>query len=333
MTGNFENFDGGGINGDLPGLVSGAAQTIWPFADVGSVYTTMKAIYLSLQFFGFDAGVSFEPNTGNASINNSCGSGGPLAASFINPNNGVASGAAGISSPAIATGANGQSVSGAGCERLSSTPLNAETGRRHNTLDALIRYRGTFGGFGLAATAGYIENANVKDDQAGVPYNSNPLRNGGVIRNNFDGLNVGDFGLAVTYGGLSVGGKYQFGRFNGQWALAPHGLADGEAILGGFSYTYGPIIVGAHYLDYKSAGDLGNAANGRQRREKGVAAGGTYSLVPGLSLFLSYLWSERKQNGYDFVTGQGVSAANPGGVQFNNKITSQLISLGTAFSW
>jgi len=59
--------------------------------------------------------VSFEPNTGNMSINNSCGSGGPLAASFINSNNGVASGVAGISSPAIATGANGQSVSGPGC--------------------------------------------------------------------------------------------------------------------------------------------------------------------------------------------------------------------------
>ncbi len=293
----------------------------------------MKAIYLSPQFFGFDAGVSYEPNTGNVSINNSCGSGGPLAASFINPNNGVASGAAGISSPAIATGANGQSVSGAGCERLSSSPNNSESGRRRNTLDALLRYRGTFGGFGIAATAGYIESGNVKDDQSGVAFNSNPLRNGGVVRNNFDGLNIGDFGLAVTYGGLSIGGKYQFGRYNGTFALVPKGLADGEAILGGFSYTYGPLIVGAHYLDYKSAGDLGNAANGRQRREKGVGAGGTYSLAPGLSLFLSYLWSERKQNGYDFVTGQGVSTANPGGTLFNNKVTSQLISLGTAFSW
>ena len=333
MTGNFENFNDGGINGDVPGLPSQALQTIWPFADVGNIYTTMKAIYLSPQFFGFDAGVSFEPNTGNVSINNSCGSGGPLAASFINSNNGVASGAAGISSPAIATGANGQSVSGPGCERLSSSPNNSESGRRRNTLDALIRYRGTFGGFGIAATAGYIESGNVKDDQSGVAYNSNPLRNGGVIRNNFDGLNVGDFGVALTYGGFSVGGKYQFGRFNGQWSLTPHGLADGEAILGGFSYTYGPIIVGAHYLDYKSAGDVGNAANGRQRREKGVGAGGTYSLAPGLSLFLSYLWSERKQNGYDFVTGQGVSATSPGGTLFNNKVTSQLISLGTAFSW
>jgi len=211
--------------------------------------------------------------------------------------------------------------------------LNAESGRRRNTLDALIRYRGTFGGFGIAATAGYIESANVKDNQAGVAYNSNPLQNGGVIRNNFDGLNIGDFGLALTYGGLSVGGKYQVGRVNGQWALVPRGLVNGEAMLGGFSYTYGPLIVGAHYLVYTSAGDVGNAANGRQRREQGVAAGGTYSLAPGLSLFLSYLWSKRRQNGYDFVTGQGVNTANPGGVRFNNKVTSQLISLGTAFSW
>ncbi len=76
--------------------------------------------------------------------------------------------------------------------------------------------------------------------------------------------------------------------------MAPHGLVNGEAMLGGFSYTYNPVIVGAYYLVYTSAGDVGNAANGRQRREQGVGAGGTYSLAPGLSLFLSYLWNERR---------------------------------------
>ncbi len=44
MTGNFENFNDGGINGDVPGLVSGSAQTVWPFADIGNVYTTIRAV-------------------------------------------------------------------------------------------------------------------------------------------------------------------------------------------------------------------------------------------------------------------------------------------------
>jgi len=300
MTGNFENFNDGGLNGDAPAFVTPNNQITWPFADVGNMYTTSKAVYLSPQFFGFDAGVSFEPNTGNVALASHCDSG------------------------------IGGSI---GCERLGSTYNNAESGRRRNTLDALLRYRGTFGGFGIAATGGYIHSSNVKDISSERPFNSNRNAPGLGIRDQFDGLEVGDFGLALTYGGLSVGGKYQFGRFNGQWNLAPKGVADGEAILGGASYTFGPIIVGAHYLNYKSAGDIGNAYFGRQRKEQGVAAGATYSLAPGLSIFLSYLFTERKQNGFNFATGQGVTATSPGGNRDHNKVTAQVLSVGTSFSW
>jgi predicted porin len=124
-----------------------------------------------------------------------------------------------------------------------------------------------------------------------------------------------------------------YGRFNGQFSLDPKGLRPGEAILGGASYTVGPLVVGVQYLNYTSAGDVGNANAGRNRLETGVAAGATYSLAPGLSLFASYLYSERRQSGYDFITGQGVSAAAPNGVRFNNKVTSQILSIGTGFSW
>jgi len=328
MTGNFENFDGGGFNGDVPAILSQAIVATWPFADVGNYYTTAKAIYLSPQLYGFDFGVSYEPGTGNVSNQSNCGSGSPVGANFVNPAGTFTS----------AAGANGQGVAGPGCDQLSSSPNNAESGRRRNTVDALLRYRGTFGGFGIAATGGYIGGGHVLDNQSGVPFNSNraaPNVVNGVSsnRDNYDGLSVGDFGLALTYGGLSVGGKYQFGRFNGQWSLAPKGVADGEAILAGASYTFGPLVVGAHYLDYKSAGDTGNAILGRQRREQGVAAGATYSLAPGLSLFASYVYSQRKQGGYNFITGQGVSATAPGGNPYNNKVTSQIFAVGTGFSW
>ena len=146
-------------------------------------------------------------------------------------------------------------------------------------------------------------------------------------------MNVGDCGLAVTYGGLSVGGKYQVGRYNGQWNLAPKGTTDGEAWLAGASYTIGPFIMGAHYLVYNSAGDVQNALRGRQRREDGLAAGGTYSLAPGLSLFLSYIWTQRKQNGYDFATGATATTTLPGGVSTHNKVTAQVIGSGIGFSW
>lgn len=309
MTGNFENFDSGGINGDVPGI-SGNALMNWPFADVGSYYTTNKAIYLSPQLFGFDVGVSYEPSTANVNGGNNCGGG-----------------AAG---PVIS---NGQGISGPGCDRLASTPFNAESARRRNTFDGLVRYRGTFGPVGLAATAGYMGGSNVKDDQTGVPFNSDS-RSTAAIRYNYQGISVGDFGVAVTLGGFSIGGKYQYGRFAGQGINPiPQGAPAGEAALVGASYTIGPVVFGAHALYYKSAGDLGNAFLGRPRTEKGVAAGATYSLAPGVSLFLSYLYNERKQNGYNFLTGQGVSPTAPGGNPNSNKIDAGLLYAGTSFSW
>ena len=316
MTGNFENFDSGGINGDVPGIAGNALMN-WPFADVGSYYTTNKVVYLSPQLFGVDFGVSFEPSTANVNIGSGCGNVG-------------------------AGGANSQAVSGPGCDRLSSTPINGETARRRNTFDGLVRYRGSFGGFGIAATAAYIGGSNVKDSQTGVPFNTNFAAPTGAIagvggsnRLNYEGVSVGDFGVALTYAGFSVGGKYQFGRFSGQGINPiPRGAPDGEAALVGMSYTIGPVVLGTHALYYKSAGDLSNAFQGRQRTEKGIAAGATYSLAPGVSIFLSGLYNERKQNGYNFVTNQGVNAAsglagNPG----KNKIDASLFYSGVSFSW
>lgn len=301
MVGNFENFNDGGWNGDAPGWTNALAIT-WPFADVGSFYSTTKAVYLSPSFAGFDFGVSYEPNT--AAITGQGASGCYLSGGIAGP----------------------------GCDRLSSTPVNAETARRRNTVNPLIRYRGTFGGFGIAATAAYIGGSNVKDN-SGQPFQTNPLK--GNIRYEYEGVSVGDFGAAVTYAGFSVGGKYQFGRFTGSGINpVPKGMPDGDAWLVGASYTVGPVIVGAHYLDYTSAGNLSNAYFGRQLREQGIAAGGTYTVAPGLNIFLSYLWGQRKQNGYDFITGSGVtSATGINGTTTHNKVSVNYISLGTSFTW
>ena len=326
ITGTFENFNSGGFNGDLSdAVIASPLQLTWPFADVSSLYATEKAIYLSPQLYGFDFGVSYEPSTAAVGGDESgCGAGSAVGVNFVNP--------AGTFVPA--NGANGQGVAGPGCDRLSSTPINQETGRRKNTLDALIRYRGSFGGFGIAATASWIRSSNVKDNQAGIPFNSNrALPGAGGIRDQFEGLDVGDFGLAVTYAGFSIGGNAQYGRYNGSWGLSVPGVPSSVAYILGASYTIGPVIVGAQYLHYDSPGDLGNAILGRARQEQGVAYGGTYSLAPGVSIFFEGSWEQRKQNGYNFITGQGVSATAPGGNLFSNKVSSNLVALGTSFSW
>ena len=328
LTGNFENFNDGGLNGDVPALIVGPGEITWPFSDVGNYYTTNKVVYLSPSFFGFDGGVSFEPSTANVNINSGCNSGTFVQTNFINP--------AGTFTSASGASSNGAS---AGCDRLSSSPNNAESGRRRNTFDVLVRYRGSFGPVGVAATAAYIGGGHVQDN-SGLPFNNNPLT---TVTNSvgsttasvpaMTGSNIGDFGATATFAGFSVGGHYMHGRFNNQWSLAPKGLADGDAALIGASYTFGPVIVGAHWLSYTSAGDLGNAAFGRIRREQGLGYGGTYSLAPGVSIFLSGLYMQRQQNGYNFVTGQGVTASHAAGQRVNNKITTNLIALGTAFSW
>jgi hypothetical protein len=335
MTGNFENFDGGGLNGDTPSFVASNLQITWPFADVGSYYSTTKAIYLSPQLYGFDFGVSFEPSTeAVGGGQNGCGGSSGQGTNFVSGAPTVASGTTGVSAIAAAAGATTQGVAGPGCDALSSSPINAESGRRKDTVDALIRYRGTFGAFGIAATGGWIDGSHVQDNQTGVAFNSNRASTA-TVRDQFQGLSVADFGIAVTYAGFSVGGKFQDGKFNGQWGLLPTnaGLHNSEAFLVGASYTVGPFVVGAHYLNYQSAGDVGNAVLGRQRDEQGVGYGGTYSVAPGVSLFLSGIWVQRKQNGYNFNTGAGVSSTAPAGNPYSNKVSSSLISVGTSFSW
>jgi predicted porin len=322
MTGNFENFNDAGWNGDLPGFLAQNIIPAWPFSDLGSYYTTNKIVYLSPSIYGFDLGASYEPSTANTNGNSGCGSGTYVGSNFVNANGAFTA----------AAGANGQSVAGPGCDRLASTPVNGETSRRKNTFDTLIRYRGTFGPVGIAATAAYITGSHVQDDQTGVAYNNNSLA--GTVRYKYDGPSIGDFGAALTIAGASVGGHYTYGRYNGQVGnLVPAGLKSGDAWIAGASYTFGPTIIGAQWFVNETAGDLQNAVQGRNRREQGIAAGGTYSLAPGISIFLSALWGERKQAGYNFITGQGVTAATPGGNPFSNNVTVSAVSLGTAFSW
>ncbi len=310
LTGNFENFNDGGWDGDLPGFFAANVAPVWALPDnSGSYYTTNKVVYLSPSVFGFDLGVSYEPSTANVSVSDNC------------------------NAPGLGfTTSQGQATTSY-CDRASSTTSNAESARRRNTFDALLRYRGTFGPVGIAATAAIISGSHVQYN-GGAAYTNSPLAPTGA-NYNYQGLNIGDFGLAVTFAGLSVGGHYETGKFNGQTQnTLPRGFPDSNAYVAGASYTFGPVIVGAHYFVTESAGDLSNAFYGRQRKDQGIAAGGTYSLAPGVSIFLSTLWGQRKQNGYNFVSGAGVTnATGVGGQTTGGKVTVSAASLGTAFSW
>jgi predicted porin len=286
ITGNFENFNDGGWNGDAPNFIASNAGLVWPFSDIGNMYTTNKVVYLSPQFFGFDFGVSFEPNTQNLTASNGC------------PGN-------------ISTG----------CAALTSGVTAADVTRRKNTWNPLIRYRGSFGAFGIAATAAYIGSGSVQNG-------------GNPTLPTYSGLSLGDFGAAVTFGGLSVGGKYQFGTGNNGFLLQRQGAKEQTTWLVGASYTLGPWIFGAHYLDIISAGfDPGTIAvpsSLGSRREQGLAVGATYSVSPGLAVFLSYLWDQRKQGGYDFISNTAITSSSG---TTRSKVHGQAASVGLSFAW
>ncbi len=323
LTGSFETFNDGGLNGDLPGAFPGGSPAMiqYPFNDVGNMYSTTKAVYLSPQFYGVDFGLSYEPSTAGIGGDNGAG---------CNPAPQFGS----------TTLSGGVTAATPGCDDLGSTSTQ-DYNRRKNTYEALVRYRGTFGPVGLAATAAYVGSGRVLD--SGVQGSTTIPKH-----QRLDDLSYGDFGLVATYGGFSAGGNVEYGRYNvlnggGAGGLISRGAPNSSAFIVGGTYTFGPVIVGAHYLRsfYQGIGINGITADtnrnqttglaaggvsGGGRREQGVGAGGTYSLAPGVSIYLSYLYAQSKQNGLDLLS-------NTPNVATHNKLDQSLIAIGTSFAW
>jgi hypothetical protein len=316
ITGTMENFNDGGWNGDAPYGLARNAQIIWPFADVNEGFIADRLTYLSpalvTDHYGrFDAGLSWAPNSSADSYTaGNCTS--------------------------AATG------NGLGCDRLSSTTDPLETARTTNLLDAALRWRVAFGAVGVIAETSAMTSGTVA--YAGPRLITSA--NGYTKPVTYDGLKVGDMGLALTYAGIQVGANYQFGRFNNATAAGlgttlaptPAGAKGASALVAGASYSLGPAMLGASYLSMDSQGayqyagslDASTAEAARsllgQRHEDGVAAGGTIKLVPGVAMYLSYLYGQRRQAGFDFVTGTA-------GSDQSNRVHTNVLTLGTSLTW
>jgi predicted porin len=285
----FQTFDTGGWDGDFSGSLPLNANVAFPFPALqGTEYVPAKFVYLSPKLFGFDFGFSFAPNS---------------AALQDLPNvNSLTS-----TAPTLTTCV----VAGSGCAALASSTVALDGSRPRNFTETGLRYQSHIGAVGVNAFGIYVNSGHVNVIPA-------------VAGSQFDGLSYGDMGLTFDYAGFTVGGHVTTGRYNGVNALAPKGGAGGNAWLVGAQYAIGPLVAGASWFDYSSQGSpltVGIA----QRREQGLAMGGTYTLAPGLSLIASYLYGTRHQGDFDFVTSKIAKT--------NNDVKAQAFILATVVKW
>lgn len=265
----------GTLDGDIPDFVfqGGGGVLASSFWHSSSVVNSFTAIgYYTPQFFGFDAGISFGFN-GNRNL--------------------------GACSPSTATMT--------GCDRVSDVG-DGNANQLRNIIDAMLRYRGTFGPVGVAVSGG-LRHASTADAVGTATA--------------FDDPTVGIIGGEFSFAGLSIGGVTYFGDANRGFAALPQSGNNDSMFswqIGG-TYTMGAWTVGAAYHNLKSEGSTAIAAN---QRDQGFALGLTYNLAPGLALYAEYNYSKVKENGRDFDV-------NKAGVQDDFKV--QGIMLGVGVQW
>jgi hypothetical protein len=288
-TGTFEAYNDGGWWGDLPVIIPENAEVVYPFVDDSYNQTSDKLVYLSPTIAGFQFAFGFTPNQTTSNY-----------------------------APAVTSQPEGSPVSG---------------GLPKNLLDIGGQYTQTFGPVGIQIGAdlqyaGQVANTAQQTQSFATP--------GG-----YRDMKIFSGGATATIAGITVGGNVVGGNFNEvsgyTFQLEPDGGKAAIGWLAGAQYTKGPLTFGASYFVFDTTGDLPggiDAAGGTitaaglttgQQQNLGFAAGATYTLVPGVNLFLDYDWGTRHQGGFDFAT-------NNAGNEHNNT-QAQLFGVGTQIQW
>jgi hypothetical protein len=198
------------------------------------------------------------------------------------------------------------------CGAIASFP-GANASFRRNTIDAAVMYAGTFGDFATKANFGVL--------------NAAPVNNSLLTTQAFKGMTVYQGGVQTSYAGFTVGGNIKWGSVQDSYLFKPTGGRNALDYIVNATYTVGPYVVGATFLDGQSAGNW-SATNhvSRTLDEYGVAAGGNYVVGKDLSLYLQYEYGHRHQAGWNFNAASASPTAS-GNAQY------QVIATGATYKW
>lgn len=235
-----------------------------------------KIIYLSPQFAGFDAGVSYAPNSFEGEH-------------FLTPTSTV----------------NGGNGLGQNYQRDFTGFTNQITGA--------VRYRGTFGAVGVAAS--FV--ANWADAQR-------QNTNGAPLVVQPQDITAYSGGLLLRAFGFAVGGEYTWGNYGGSGPgnaalnqgldYSKHWMASGTYTIGAFStgVMYGKATQDNGTASGLKVGGFGAAAGTSldDREQTYLGFGVAYILAPGMTLFANYNQVEDK----NIPLNGAMVKANGGGV-------------------
>jgi predicted porin len=232
-----------GTDGDWDdGLGSASAFTAGGpslMAGINDGNDATKIVYLSPQFAGFDFGISFSPNRNEGD----------------------------------------RVIAGRALDSLAGT-ITATNGHRDatgltNEISLGLRYRGNFGGVGIAAGVGYQTAEAARATATGGAAAARPDLEAYTV-----GLNLSAFGF-------TVGGEYTWGQYSSTVSATPNrmGADDSSHYALGVTYTTGAISVGAFY----GAAEQDTNGAGNAKREQTVwGISGLYAVAPGLDVYATY---------------------------------------------
>ena len=328
----FQFLPDGGSNlngGDATNMPGSFPEFVF-LSGSGNEYDNAKAVYLSPQIAGFDFGIQYAPNTSNGQ-----GLGAANIARLTNS----------LSGSGIGTGQSCAAAS-TGCPTLSTGPGLQDGSRSINQWAVGARYQGGFGGLGVLAYAvgefsghaqfsGFFTSAAARSSALGNPSPSLATTGGAVSRydGTFKNLAIGNGGIALTYADFTFGGNVIGGNMNGQLGLQPNGGAALFGYLLGVKYVNGPFMIGIVGEEYWDQGNV-NLSGISEARNRGLSTGFAYTIAPGYTAFVEYVWGDQYQNFNNFNNGNNLNGTAQGAFsKSNNNWHGQSLLIGQVIAF